>query len=196
MGETSYPMAEDGTVLVVEDESELADVFAGWIEERYGTRTAYTGSQALDALDESVGVVLLDRRLPDMTGDEVLDEIRDRDLDCRVAFITAVDPDFDILEMPCDDYIVKPIFKSELLNVVERMFERAELDERVRESFALASKLSALRSEKPRSELERSDEYEEGKERLEALRSEIDTALSEFDVEDFAGAYRDLTDTN
>lgn len=189
-------MDEDATVLVVEDERELADVFAGWIGERYRVRTAYTGEEALDVIDGTIDVVLLDRRLPGITGGDVLDEIRDRGFDCRIAFITAVDPGFDILDMPCDDYVVKPILKPELFDVIDRMLERAEFDERVRESFALASRLSTLRSEKDKIVLEGNDEYEEERARLESLMDEIDATIAEFETDDFASAYRNLTDTD
>jgi len=97
------------TVLVVEDESKLADTYAGWLSGTYDVRTAYSGSEALDRLDEGVAVCLLDRRLPDSTADEVIEDVTARYPGCRVALVTGVTPDFDILEMEFDDYLVKPV---------------------------------------------------------------------------------------
>jgi len=99
-------------VLVVEDEPDLADLYAAWLGDEYRVRTAYGGQEALDELDEAddeVDAILLDRRMPGLSGDEVLAAVRERGIDCRVAMVTAVEPDFDILKMGFDDYLVKPV---------------------------------------------------------------------------------------
>ncbi len=83
-------------VLVVEDEPDLADLYATWLRGEYRVRVAYGGREALEKLDDEVEVVLLDRRMPDLSGDEALKEIRERGFDCRVAMVTAVEPD-----LPC-----------------------------------------------------------------------------------------------
>ncbi|PSP15165.1 DNA-binding protein, partial [Halobacteriales archaeon QH_10_67_13] len=89
---------EPATVLVVDDERDVADAYAAQLEEEFIVMTAYGGQQALDWIDASVDVVLLDRRMPDISGDEVLEKIHGRDLQARVAMVTAVDPDFDIID--------------------------------------------------------------------------------------------------
>ncbi len=110
------------TVLVVEDERGLADLYAEWLESAgYRTRTAYRGATALEAADEAVDVALLDRRLPEMQGGEVLDRIRERELGCAVAMVTAVEPEADIVEMGFDEYAVKPVGESELTALVEEL---------------------------------------------------------------------------
>jgi CheY-like chemotaxis protein len=40
-------------------------------------RTAYGGHEALEELSDDVDVILLDRRMPGLSGDEVLEEVRD-----------------------------------------------------------------------------------------------------------------------
>ena len=52
-------------ILVVEDEEPLADLFTAWLSDEYTVDTAYTGEEALELLNETLNVVLLDRRLPD-----------------------------------------------------------------------------------------------------------------------------------
>lgn len=185
---------DEGTVLVVEDNRDLADQYAQWLSESYTTRTAYSGEAALDAMDETVDVVLLDRRLPDMTGSDVLDRIRAQDYDCRVAIISAVDPDLDIMDMPFDDYVVKPVLKSELHAVIERLQRLADYDEQFRESFELAMKCRALEAELPQSRLDSSDEYRAAVDRLKQLREQIDETFDRFGDEDFEAVYRDLID--
>jgi DNA-binding response OmpR family regulator len=189
------PVEDDATVLVVEDEEPLADTYARWLDERHAVVVAYSGEEALETLEERVDVVLLDRRLPGMAGGEVLDAIRERGLDCRVAMLTAVDPDFDIFEMPFDDYVVKPILQDELHDLVEGLLRLSEYDEQAMESFALASKVSVLESSKSREELDASQEYAEARARLDDVDQNIRETLSGFGSEDFANAYRSLEDT-
>lgn len=191
---TAMPREDQVTVLIVEDERELADTYARWLADECTVHTAYNGSDAIDAINDSIDVVLLDRRLPDIPGREVLEAIRERGIDCRVALITAVDPDFDIVDMEFEDYIVKPVLKSELQSIVDRLYRLSAFDNRSQESFALASKLEVLQDEKTHLELESSDEYNALKEDLEALQDGIDDILREFDHRDFTTLYEELTD--
>lgn len=116
-------------ILIVEDERDLADLYSTWLAESYAVRTAYGGSQALEAINESVDVVLLDRRMPEITGGEVLEEIRGRSYDCLVAMVTAVEPDLDIIEMGFDDYLVKPISETDLRAQVDQLLSLATYDD-------------------------------------------------------------------
>ena len=180
-------------VLVVEDEPDLADLYAAWLGDDYDVRTAYGGHEALEQLDEDVSIVLLDRRMPGLSGDEVLVAVRDRGIECRVAMVTAVEPDFDIVAMGFDDYLVKPVTREALTETVESLLRRSEYDTGVQEYFALASKKAVLESEKGRAALEESDEYRDLDERLEHLRENLDESLEDLDRhDDFERAFRDL----
>jgi CheY-like chemotaxis protein len=66
---------EDGaaTVLVVDDEQRAADTYANVLASEYDTRTAYGGEEALELVETAdFDVVLLDRRMPELTGDDIL----------------------------------------------------------------------------------------------------------------------------
>lgn len=184
------------TVLIVEDESSLADVYREWLQDSYDMKVAYTGENALEIVrdeGDALDIVLLDRRMPEVSGDEVLSEIRKRGLDCRVAMITAVEPDFDIIKMGFDDYIVKPVSKNHLRRIVQRLLVRSEYDDKLREYFSLASKRAVLEAEKSRIELERSEEYVELKDDIKKLREELTDTLTELTHhEDFEIAFRDI----
>jgi two-component system response regulator AdeR len=180
-------------VLVVEDEPDLADLYATWLSSEYRVRTAYGGHEALDALDGDVDVVLLDRRMPGLSGDEVLETVRNRGIDCRVAMVTAVEPDFDIVAMGFDDYLVKPVTKDTLRETVSTLCTRNAYDEGVQELFSLASKKALLESEKGSTELDESDEYAELTSQIETLQSELDETVGGIDDHDsFVGFYQDL----
>ncbi|SNR45130.1 HalX domain-containing protein [Halorubrum vacuolatum] len=179
-------------VLVVEDEADIAALYAGFLRERYSVTVATTAAEAIDVVDESFDAVLLDRRLPDGSGDEVLEHIRDRELDCRVAMVTAVEPDFDIIDMGFDLYLTKPVSRSNLLRAIETLLARTEYDDLLQEAAALASKRAVLKSEKPTAQLERNEAYGELLERLEALDADIDDLTESFSMDDYRAMFRDI----
>jgi DNA-binding response OmpR family regulator len=178
-------------VLIVDDEAEVADVYALRLRDEYDTQTAYGGEEALEAVDEAVDVVLLDRRMPQVSGDEVLSTIRERGLDTRVIMITAVDPDFDIVDMPFDDYLCKPVQKEDLVAAIEQQLTASRYDDRLTEYLEATSKLALLEAEKTETELSDSEEVADLRERAERLRTEMDDALAEFD--DFEAAFNEIS---
>jgi DNA-binding response OmpR family regulator len=187
--------AEPPLVLVVEDERDLADLYATWLRDEYRVRVAYGGREAIDELDDEVDVALLDRRMPDLSGDETLEAIREEGVDCRVAMVTAVEPDFDVVEMGFDDYLVKPVSRDALKDTVENLLLRNTYDEGIQELFALASKKALLESEKDPATLDANEEYRELSERVAELRGDLDETLATFDDDhDIDAMYRDLGD--
>ena len=182
-------MNADYRVLIVDDEPDLADLYASWLPEKYAVDTAYDGRGALDTLDDSVDVVLLDRRMPGMSGDEVLEWIRERGLGCGVAMITAVDPDFDILELGFDAYLTKPVAASDLAEVTERLIRRLEYTDTLQEFFAKLSTRETLAAEKPAFELEADDRYRELEAEIEELREASEAHMSELDGDDFEALF-------
>ncbi|QSG03145.1 HalX domain-containing protein [Natranaeroarchaeum sulfidigenes] len=184
-------------ILVVDDESRLADLFAAWLKPDWNVETAYDGESALEKMQDSVKIVLLDRRMPGLSGDEVLAEIRDRGSDCRVVMVTAVDPDFDIIEMGFDDYLVKPVSKDELIDVVDRVQTRSSYEADIQRYYSLVSKKSLLETEKSDRELEASEEYAELCEQVDELRGSVDETVADLsDHNDFVGAFQDLPGEN
>lgn len=169
----------DATVLVVDDEESLADLYVERLETEYTVRAAYTGGEALEKLDEDVDVVLLDRRMPDLTGDEVLETIRERGYECRVAMLTGVEPDVDIVEMPCDDYLVKPIERGALRDLVASLLVRETTENPGSEPLSLAAKKTALETNRESSEFESTEEYRELVAQLDAAREEVRETLEE-----------------
>ena len=181
--ETDAAARERGTVLVVEDEDHLADLYTDYLAGEYDVRTAYGGIEAMDMLAPDLDVVLLDRRMPVVSGNEVLADIEERGLQCRVAMVTAVDPDFDIIDMGCDDYIVKPVTRDALRDVVGRLMKIAEYNDRMRDLTAKKLKRNVLQVEKSAAELEGSEEFRRLQDEIASIEDQIDDIADELGTE-------------
>ena len=184
---------EPTRVLIVEDESDVADLYRSTIEAAgYDVDLASTAAEASRMLASDYQIALLDRRLPDGHGADVLAEIRERELDIRVGMVTAVEPDVDIVEMGFDLYLLKPLSKAGLLDAVETLESRHQYDDRLQRTAALASKRATLEAEKPRETLERSDEYRALTDELAALDDELDDLTERFDTDDYRRLFREI----
>ena len=184
--------SDQPTILVVEDEQALIELYVRWLEDEYDVRTAEGGEEALEEFDDSVGVVLLDRLMPGMSGDEVLEDVRERSADCKVAMVTAVEPDFDVITMGFDDYLIKPVERETLLETIERLLSRSAYAELEQELYALVSKQAVIESSKSEEELTDNEEFVELESRIAALRAELDDTLSEIENDEFVAMVRDL----
>jgi len=178
-------------VLIVDDDADVAETYALRLEPEYETVVAHGGEEGLELLTDAVDAVLLDRRMPDLHGDEVLAEIRDRGYDCPVIMITAVDPDLNILDMDFDDYLCKPITSNVLSRTLENHLDPASRqDERLDEFLSLISKLDVLEAELTPAELAVNEEYQRTKEHAESLGGELREEVEEFD--ELLATYRDI----
>ncbi len=107
-----------GTILVVEDEAKLRDVVRAFLErEGLSVLSASSGAEAITlGMRTRPDLVVLDLRLPDIPGEEVLRELR-RDSNVLVLIVTAKASEEDRvlgLELGADDYLTKPFSPREL----------------------------------------------------------------------------------
>jgi DNA-binding response OmpR family regulator len=169
---------EDPTVLIVEDDRDLADTYTIWLESEYDLRTAYSGATGLTMYDSAVDIVLLDRRMPDISGTTVMQNMNERDIDDQKALLTSVEPGNELADLPCDDYLTKPITRSRLRDAVRELHIRSELDDELQRHFTLTSKIAVLENsdatdtERALSDLKR--EAERSRARIEDRISELE----------------------
>jgi two-component system response regulator VicR len=110
------------TVLVVDDDKEVADLYQLQLQNRYDAKAVYGGEEALESIDETVDVVILDRRMPELSGDDVLQEIRNRGVGCRVVMVSAVYKESGE-SIPADGYYEKPLDRESLYEAVESQLD-------------------------------------------------------------------------
>ena len=117
-------------MLLAEDERRVADAVArGLRREGMAVDVAYDGATALDkARLNPYDVVVLDRDLPVLHGDEVCRTLRGEEPDSRLLMLTAasgVDDLVDGLSLGADDYMPKPFAFAELVARVRALARRA-----------------------------------------------------------------------
>ena len=117
------------TILIVEDDRDIREVVTILLgREGFKTLQASTGAQALEQIDQTPDLIILDVMLPDMDGFEVCRRIRERSL-APVLFLTAkcgVQDKTEGLSAGGDDYLVKPFFQEELLARIRALLRRYE----------------------------------------------------------------------
>ncbi|HYZ77911.1 MAG TPA: response regulator transcription factor [Gaiellaceae bacterium] len=116
---------------MVEDDAELAEAVAtGLRRARMAVDVALDGTQGLEkALVTSYDVIVLDRDLPGLHGDEVCTTLVDRGSRSRVLMLTAastIEDRVDGLGIGADDYLPKPFAFAELRARVQALFRRAQ----------------------------------------------------------------------
>lgn len=104
-------------ILVVEDDSTIHNFIKEFLEkENYVVRNAYSGKEALDILNtERIDLILLDLMLPEVSGEEIVKEIRTNIPIIVISAKTSYDSKVNVLLDGANDYITKPFDKNELL---------------------------------------------------------------------------------
>jgi DNA-binding response OmpR family regulator len=117
------------SVLVVDDERALVGMVASLLgEDGYEVVTAYDGEIALRRhAEESPDLVILDRKLPKLSGDEVCKRIRAAGA-TPILMLTGergADERAKLLDLGADDYLEKPFSARELRSRVRALLRRA-----------------------------------------------------------------------
>ncbi|HBC94983.1 MAG TPA: DNA-binding response regulator [Pelotomaculum sp.] len=115
-------------IFLVEDEINLNQILTSYLEKEGWEIRSYTkGESALQAINGSPHLWILDIMLPDIDGYKLLRRIKEVTPGVPVIFISARDADFDRiagLEMGSDDYLAKPFLPRELVIRTHRVLER------------------------------------------------------------------------
>ena len=119
-------MASEGRILVVEDDRALAEAIEACLGNRYAVRWAGTGAAAIAALCEAAfDLILLDHRLPDLLGADLLTLIKRFFPATTVLLMTGQGSEtvaIDALRGGARDYLRKPFSLPELVTRVDALF--------------------------------------------------------------------------
>ncbi len=112
-------------IIIVDGNSEIREFAARFFQERnFEVYTAGAGKEALDIIREQrPGIALLDIRIEDMGGLNVLKRIRELSPNTKIIIVTNVD-DMDVMDetrkLGVVAYLNKPILLNQLLDIVTR----------------------------------------------------------------------------
>lgn len=119
-----------GDILVVDDDPKVLEILSESLTRRgYRVRQAINGRQAMDAYRaEAPELVLLDMKLPDMSGLEVMQNLREYTGDDIPIMVLSAHSDLDLrlqsLGGGAEDYLVKPVPLRELNAKIENVLAR------------------------------------------------------------------------
>jgi DNA-binding NtrC family response regulator len=124
-------MSTKPRILIVDDEERFRNTMCKLLTvEGFEASTAGSGAQALDELRQRpYDVVILDVRMPEMTGVQALAQIRKTDPEIEVIIMTgyaSVDTAKEIMKIGAYDYLLKPYSVRELIEKIDAAYDRKQ----------------------------------------------------------------------
>ena len=138
------------TILVADDSEENRQFIAEYLLRSHGyvPLIATDGRQGLRmALDEKPDLMILDSRMPGLSGLEVLAALREQRADVPVIFITAYGSEEDIVasfRLGVKDYFRKPFNAQEMLDTIERVLGESQPEQQTRQRQELEGSIKEL----------------------------------------------------
>lgn len=117
-------------ILIVEDEKGISKIIKSYLEkEGYNVFQAFDGKEGLNYFEnEEIDLILLDLMIPEISGEELIKEIRNKS-NVPVIMVTAKVNEEDIingLKLGADDYMTKPFSPKELVQRIKTVLRRIE----------------------------------------------------------------------
>jgi DNA-binding response OmpR family regulator len=125
-------LSDTKIVLIIDDDKSVLRTFSRILTKSgYAVETAETGKEAMGKVNTfSYDVLLIDFRLPDMDGTDLLERIQDRVNNAVKLMITGF-PSLDLgsqaLDLGIDAYIVKPVKPDELLTLINEKLNQKKI---------------------------------------------------------------------
>ena len=121
--------SEKPDLLIVDDDSEFRGTVVQKFQHRgYAVREAKNGAEALQlAQDRQFNVAIVDMVMPGMSGQELLEKLKEVDSDCEVIILTGqgtIESAVTAMKSGAYDYVTKPCALAELEMLVEKAHER------------------------------------------------------------------------
>jgi len=119
-------------ILIADDETAITEALSDMLQmEGYKTSVAENGKKALELIhSEAYELVLVDLMLPDVTGLEILEEIKKEGLSTEVIIITGkgtIDTAVEAMKAGAYDYLTKPVEPNRLRSIIPRALEHQNL---------------------------------------------------------------------
>jgi putative two-component system response regulator len=147
-------MADQGSVLIVDDELGPRESLRMILKPLYEVKTASTGQEALQHLQQGkIDLITLDLKMPGLSGMDVLREIKKMKINVAVIIITAFGSlrnAHEAIRYGAIDFISKPYNATDILSVVRRTVEQRQYNSKMKglmDSFECLNGLEGKASE-------------------------------------------------
>lgn len=109
-------------VLLADDDEDFRETLCFWLanDDTYETKDVSNGEKALEKLDETVDILVLDRRMPKLSGPEVVERLDKTSFDGAVLVISANKPDSNLSENDVTNYLTKPIDQAMFIDTIRQ----------------------------------------------------------------------------
>lgn len=155
------------------------------IDDRYRTRTASTVNATAELAD-GCDAVLLDAATRAESDADVVARLRSVTPLPPVALLVRESPDFPLLRSPFDDYVRRPVTRTDLLDTVERLLARGACDRVLRASYATARRLAVLETDRETNRAE----YDDLRGRFDRQRARLCDHLTDLETAGYDVATR------
>ncbi len=139
-------MNKKTTILVVDDEHGVRQSFNLVLKDEYDVLLAENGQEAIDIfINNPVDLILLDIRLPDIDGVELLEKLKEVDANTEIVMVTAVNEiqtAVKAIKMGAYEYVIKPFDVDDVLTIIHRALEKRRL---IKEVTYLRSELERFK---------------------------------------------------
>lgn len=123
------------SILIIDDDHLIRKTLSAHLSKSYEVSLAEDGEGGLQQYDENMpDLVVLDIRLPDMSGLEVLSKIREKNKNANVIIMTAFDDmktTVEAIKLGAFEYLVKPLDYVELDLTISKAFQMQSLEDKV-----------------------------------------------------------------
>ncbi|MCP4683066.1 MAG: sigma-54-dependent Fis family transcriptional regulator [Desulfobacterales bacterium] len=124
-------MGKTSTILVVDDESGIRTALNTLLKDEYNVLLAGSGDEAIEALAKNpADLVLLDIKLPDIHGVDLLAKLKEMDPNIEVIMVTAVreiETAVKAIKSGAYEYVIKPFNVDEIMPLISRALEKRSL---------------------------------------------------------------------
>jgi DNA-binding HxlR family transcriptional regulator len=167
-------------VLIVDDDPRQVELLSSWLSAEYDVVTATDGKTTREVLDESIDVAILDRHLPDTTGQKIVENARQAGISPPTGFLSSADVSVSATELPADLLLSKPATRERMLEAVNTLYRMNELSALGREVRAREHRLQFVREEHGPA-VETVPAYERAEATLEDLQEQWQNELEDRD---------------
>lgn len=168
-------------VLIVDDDPRQVELLSSWLSAEYDVVTAIDGKAAREALDETIDVAILDRHLPDTTGEKIIENARQAGISPPTGFLSSADVSVSATELPADLLLSKPATRERVLEAVNTLYRMNELSTLGRKVRAQEHRLQFVREEHGPA-VETAPAYERAEATLDDLQEEWQNELEDRDA--------------